>query len=97
MRIEHDAAVTVPGHVVYRDFPTQTVVLNLHTGRYHGLNVTAGRMLAALEQAPSIGEAARRVAARYRAPTADVERDLRELCAALLERGLIELSRPGGP
>ena len=32
--------VRVPEHVVYRDFAEQTVVLNLRTGRYHGLNET---------------------------------------------------------
>ena len=37
--------VTRPQHVVYRSFPSETVVLNLQTGSYHGLNATAGRML----------------------------------------------------
>ena len=38
-------AVRVPDHVVYRDFAEQTVALNLHTGRYHGLNETSAEML----------------------------------------------------
>lgn len=81
----------IPQHVVYRDFPAQTVVLNLETGKYHGLNPTAGRMLSELEKTPSVAAAARAVADRYEQPRADVERDLCELCGLLLARGLIEI------
>jgi hypothetical protein len=82
--------VKVPQHVVHRSFPTETVVLNLNTGKYHGLNPTAGRMLEALERAASVREAAETLAAGYEQDVSTVERDLCELCDALLERGLIE-------
>ena len=49
----------VPEHVVYRDFVTETVVLNLETGHYHGVNRTGGAILAALERAETVGAAAR--------------------------------------
>jgi hypothetical protein len=89
------AKVTVPQHVVYRSFPTETVVLNLQTGKYHGLNPTAGSMLDALKQADSVREAAIAVAREYGQPTATTERDLCDLCAALLERDLIEVDGGG--
>ena len=41
----------LPQHVVHRSFVAETVVLNLRTGKYHGLNPTAGRMLEALDAA----------------------------------------------
>lgn len=81
----------IPRHVVHRHFPAQTVVLNLHTGRYHGLNPTAGRMLDALGEAQTLAAAARIVADHYRRPRADVERDMCEVCGQLLARGLVEL------
>ena len=84
------AKVSVPQHVVYRTFPSETVVLNLHTGRYHGLNVSAGKMLETLERARSVREAARELAVAYRQPVQDIERDLCRLCDALFERGLID-------
>jgi Coenzyme PQQ synthesis protein D (PqqD) len=90
-RLRPEARVRVPQHVVHRHFPAQTVVLNLQTGRYHGLNPTAGRMLDALGQGQTVAAAARTVADHYRQPRADVERDLCELCAELLARGLVEL------
>jgi hypothetical protein len=83
--------VRVPGHVMYRGFPVETVVLNLQTGKYHGLNATAGRMLEALERALTVRDAATMVAAEYAQPQATVEQDMYELCNALLARGLIEL------
>ena len=90
-RVRPETRVRVPQHVLYREFPTQTVVLDLQTGRYHGLRPTAGRMLVALQQAPNIAGAARIVSERYGEPRANVERDLCELCAGLLKHGMLEL------
>jgi Coenzyme PQQ synthesis protein D (PqqD) len=85
------ARLRVPGHVVYRSFPDETVMLNLRTGKYHGLNATAREMLDALERANSVGAALAELTQRFDAPPDQVEHDLRELCAALLERQLVEL------
>jgi hypothetical protein len=89
--------IAVPQHVVYRHFPSETVVFNLQTGQYHGLNATAGSMLAELERAVCLRDAAAAVAAEYMQPPAIVEQDMRELCDALLARGLIEFDgEPAG-
>ena len=84
------ANVKVPQHVVYRSFPTETVVLNLQTGKYHGLNATAGRMLDALEKADCVRNAAAELASIYEQPQDVIENDLCTLCTSLLERGLLE-------
>lgn len=89
------AKVKVPQSVVFRSFPTETVVLNLQTGRYHGLNPTAGKMLQALTEADSVRAAAAAVAAEYEAPADTVEADVCDLCQNLLDRGLVE--RDGDP
>ena len=83
--------ISVPEHVVYRSFPAETVLLNLQTGQYHGLNATAGSMLEALQRASCLRDAATTVAGEYAQPRATVEQDMRELCTGLLARGLIEL------
>src|SRR5436309_10800406 len=90
-----EAKVKVPQSVVFRSFPTETVVLNLETGKYHGLNPTAGKMLQALTDAASVREAAAAVAAEYEAPAETIEVDICDLCQNLLDRGLIE--REGSP
>lgn len=86
-----NAQVTLPQHVVYRSFPAETVVLNLQTGRYHGLNPSGGRMLEELERAPTIGAALRTLSEGYDATRETIEADLLDLCEALRERGLIEI------
>jgi hypothetical protein len=84
------SSVRLPDHVVHRAFASETVVLNLTTGKYHGLNPVAGRMLEVLEEGETVQEAARRVAAEYDQPLETTEQDLCQLCADLLKRGLIE-------
>lgn len=90
------AKVKLPQHVVYRTFPTETVVLNLQTGKYHGLNPTAGRMLETLERADSVLDAATVAAEEYEQPQASTEGDMCRLCSSLLERGLIEIDEDDG-
>lgn len=84
----------VPNHVVHRAFAHETVVLNLKTGRYHGLNPTAGAMLDELECGRTLAEAAARLAERFRRPLEEIERDLAGLCLDLLERGLVTIDSP---
>jgi phosphoribosylamine-glycine ligase len=86
------AKARLPEHVVYRAFVKETVVLNLQTGKYHGLNPTGGRMLEVVQRAQSVREAAEKLAAEYEQPLGDIERDLAAFCRDLVERGLVELS-----
>lgn len=84
--------VTIPQHVVFRSFVEETVVLNLESGRYHGLNRTAGRMLELLGKLGDVDAAADAVADETGAPGERVRADLHELCESLAERGLIQLA-----
>lgn len=83
-----------PDHVVYRPFVKETVVLNLQTGKYHGLNPTGGRMLEVLERSATIENAAQQLADEYGRELEALQSDLCEFCRDLLERGLIELRTP---
>lgn len=85
------STIDLPEHVVHRKFAAETVLLNLETGQYHGVNPTGGRMLEVLEQAGTVGEAAAQLAGEYDQPAEQVERDLQEFCADLAERGLVEV------
>ena len=80
----------MPEHVVYRDFAEQTVALNLHTGRYHGLNETSATMLEALREAPTVAAAAQRLAPSWDVDPGVLLADLLDLCDGLESRGLIE-------
>ena len=88
----------VPQNVVYRSFPSETVVLNLQTGQYHGLNATAGtdaRRARRPRAACATPSAA--LAEIYGQPQDVIEQDLCELCRSLLERGLIEIDGSPAP
>jgi coenzyme PQQ synthesis protein D (PqqD) len=91
-----DQPVRVPDHVVHRAFVAETVVLNLQTGRYHGLNPSAGRMLDLLESTATPREAADRLAEEYGQPVDVIERDLAGFCRGMLDRKLIEFARGRG-
>lgn len=86
-----DARVRLPEHVVHRSFVSETVVLNIQTGQYHGLNPVAGQMLATLERLPDVRSAARHLAAEFDEPLERIESDITMFCADLLSRGLIEM------
>jgi hypothetical protein len=85
------ARATVPDHVVYREFVNETVVLNLETGTYHGLNPSGGKMLETLGAAATVRDAAAALAAHYQRPLPTIEDDLYEFCLSLHDRGLVEL------
>ena len=79
-----------------RVFPAETVVLNLETGTYHGLNPTAGRMLEVLRDTGDRAEAARVVAEEFGAAFDEVRADVDDLCTKLLDRGLLEIRSADG-
>lgn len=89
------ARASIPAHVVYRAFAAETVILNLETGKYHGLNPTGGRMLELLDRCDSVAEAATMFASDFGKDTVEVESDIRAFCSRLFERGLIDIALNG--
>jgi hypothetical protein len=89
-----DWKTKVPDHVVFREFALETVVLNLDTGQYHGLNATGGRMLELLKQHGSVRQAAEAMAVEFPDAAETVTRDLCIFCLALSKRGLVQLVEP---
>jgi hypothetical protein len=81
--------VRIPQEVVYRSFAHETVVLNLETGLYHGVNPTGGRMLDVLSKVGSVGEAAAILAREYDLQIDEIQGDLCAFCEALVERKLL--------
>jgi Coenzyme PQQ synthesis protein D (PqqD) len=85
------ARPSLPDHIVYREFVNETVVLNLETGIYHGLNPSGGKMLQTLGAAEFVRDAAAELSTHYQRPLEEIERDLCAFCLDLHHRGLIEL------
>jgi hypothetical protein len=80
----------LPDHVVVRALVLETVVLNLRTGQYHGLNPTAGRVLEMLGSGLTVAQVSERLASATRHPLDEVTRAVCKTCAALQSRGLLE-------
>ena len=85
-----NACLRLPQHVVHRSFVAETVVLNLQTGKYHGLNSVGGRMLEVVNEAPTVRQAAELIAEEYGQDPGAIEADLVAFCRDLLDRGLLE-------
>ena len=87
-----DSAFELPQNVVSREFAHETVMLNLDSGKYHGINPTAARMLEVLQQSASGHAAAATLAETFGQPVERIEHDLAALCNGLLERGLLAVA-----
>jgi len=86
-----DHTAVVPQHVVHRAFAAETVMLNLQTGRYHGLNPSAGRMLELIAEKGRLSYVAEELSRIYSRPLAEMQDDLLAFCRDLMSRGLITL------
>ena len=80
----------LPSHVVFRSFPAETILLDLESGTYHGLNHTGGRMLEGLERLGEVRKVAEELANEFQQPIARIQTDLCQFCQDLLDRGLLE-------
>jgi hypothetical protein len=89
-----DATASVPEHVVFRSFEAETLLLNLETGQYHGLNATGGRMLELLkETGGQVRQSVDQLAKEYEMDADTIARDMADFCLSLEERGLLEVQR----
>ena len=82
---------TVPPHVVFRVLAHETVLLNVDTGQYHGLDLIGGRFFEVINDAPDLQAASAVLAKEYGQTAERIEADLATFCSDLRELGLIEL------
>jgi hypothetical protein len=86
-----EIAVRVPEHVIFRSFAQETVALNLQTGKFHGLNPTAGRMVELVSGPRRPRDAVRLLAQEYGVSDDRIAGDLEDLLRLLIDRGLLEV------
>jgi hypothetical protein len=86
-----DLRVSIPDYIVSRAFPNETVILNLESGKYHGLNPTSGRMLEALRRTSRPREAAVQLSQEMDQPLERISTDLADLIVELQRRGLVKV------
>jgi len=94
MQISFSMRVSVPDDVLVQELQGESVLLNVESGRYFGLDEVGTRMWAALANAESLQAAYDALLAEYDVDAEQLERDFRGLVEKLLERGLVKV--PGG-
>jgi hypothetical protein len=90
-----DDLVTVPEAVLSRELQGETVLLNLDTGVYFGLDEVGTAMWRALRDGGRIRAAIDALLPAYDVERATLEADLLQLADTMLARGLI-VRRDGG-
>ena len=83
--------IRVPEQVVFRELENETVLLNLATGFYYGLDDVGTRMWRALEKHGTLEEAAYDLLDEFEVDGARLQRDLQSLTQELCDQGLLEV------
>jgi hypothetical protein len=83
---------SVPADVLVQELQGESVLLNIRSGVYFGLDDVGTRMWAVLTTAPSLQAACDTLAQEYDVERERLERDLRVLVEKLVEHGLVEAS-----
>jgi hypothetical protein len=87
------ARVTVPADVLFRDLDGESVILNLQTESYFGLDEVGTRMWALLTASDSVRAALDALLEEYETDAGTMRKDLEELIGKLVEQGLLEVKR----
>jgi hypothetical protein len=83
--------VIVPGHVLVRFLEKESVLLNLETERYFGLDEIGTRMWQVVTAAPNIDAAYQELLDEYDVSPELLRVNLTDLLARLVENGLLAL------
>lgn len=83
--------VVVPQHVLVRFMDRESVLLNLETERYFGLDETGTRMWEVVTSAPNVEAALLQLQDEYDAQPEILQSNLTELLGRLVENGLLSL------
>ena len=84
--------VTIPAQVMARDVGSETVILNLESGIYFGLDPVGARIWQLLSKGKTFAEVCDAMVAEYDVSREDIERDVLSLAEALQSQQLIEIA-----
>jgi coenzyme PQQ synthesis protein D (PqqD) len=87
-----DSKVAVSEESIFRELEGESVVLNLETGMYYGLDEVGTEIWRAVEETGMLRQALDRVLAEFDTDRAAAESDLLELAQGLLDKGLWKLA-----
>jgi hypothetical protein len=83
--------VKIPKHVVFQKVGDETVLLNMESGVYYGLNSTGTRLWEVLRDKKNLRAALDELVTEYDVQPQDLQRDVLRLIRELEAKGLIEV------
>jgi hypothetical protein len=83
--------VTTPKNVLVRTFENESVLLNLDSEGYHGLDDMGTHMWEALTSSENIQVAYEKLLADYEVEPSQLRQDLDDFVAKMVQRGLLEI------
>jgi hypothetical protein len=83
--------VTIPGHVLVQELAGESVLLDLNSEQYFGLDDVGTRMWKALTTNPTVQAACETLLSDYEVDAEQLRCDLEGLVNRLVEHGLLEL------
>jgi hypothetical protein len=92
MPLSFSQKASVPADVLFTEVGNESVMLQLKSERYYGLEEVGTRMWKLLTAAETIEAAYQQLLAEYEVEPEVLRRDLEALIERLVEQGLLELS-----
>jgi hypothetical protein len=89
--VEFENRTVVPKHVLVRHLDGESVLLNLETERYFGLDSTGTRMWEHLAASSSIEDAYKKLLEEFEVEPGLLRANLSELLSNLLQNGLLNV------
>jgi coenzyme PQQ synthesis protein D (PqqD) len=89
--VELTMRAVVPAHVLIRHLDGESVLLNLESERYFGLDATGTRMWELLTSQPCIAVALEKLQEEYEVEPAVLRSHLTQLLSGLVENGLLQV------
>lgn len=86
-----DTRVTVPPQVMAREVGGETVLLDLASGMYFGIDEVGTRIWVLLGEGKTLGEVAATIAEEYDATPEQINADTLEFVGLLVEKGLADV------
>jgi hypothetical protein len=84
-----DTRPTIPPQVISREVGDDTVLLDLATGMYFGVDGVARRIWESISEGRNLAETAELIASEYEVDEANAQADVLEFVSDLVERGLL--------
>jgi hypothetical protein len=89
--------VTIPEQVMARQVGEETVILDLASGIYFGLDPVGARIWQLLGEGRTLAAVCEAMLAEYEVSRGEIERDLTDLLAVLVDKGLIKFESASLP